>query len=364
MSEKKILVLTALVAVLVMNLAVVATMAVKPDETNPIDAIWAAIEGLQEQITNIQLIPGPQGPVGPIGPQGEIGPMGPQGPQGETGPQGPVGPQGEIGPIGPIGPQGPQGETGSTGPAGPQGETGPVGPQGPIGPQGETGLQGPAGPQGIQGDTGPQGPPGPQGLQGLQGIQGETGATGATGPIGPTGPQGAVGPQGPVGPAGADGAVTAEEETIINDRLSSLEAGTTKTGIVCITPELKGFFDYYILNTATMDHYYFYVDIPQGARVTKLSLVSEDRRYGSDIWVVLYKRIFGADGSISTSSILTVTAIPVPAESSFSRSETLALPSTYIDLSNGYYFLDLQMPTNAGGTAKFYAAYIEYEIII
>ena len=91
MSKKKIIFSTALVAVLLMNLAVVATMAVKPDEPNPLEAIWAAIQDLQYQITNIQLIPGPQGPAGPTGPQGETGPMGPQGPQGETGPQGPQG---------------------------------------------------------------------------------------------------------------------------------------------------------------------------------------------------------------------------------------------------------------------------------
>ncbi|MFC1687081.1 collagen-like protein [Patescibacteria group bacterium] len=43
---------------------------------NPFTALWQALANLQEQIDNIQLIPGPEGP---------------QGPQGETGPQGPAG---------------------------------------------------------------------------------------------------------------------------------------------------------------------------------------------------------------------------------------------------------------------------------
>ncbi|MGD8114052.1 MAG: hypothetical protein ACQEWA_04140, partial [Sphaerochaetaceae bacterium] len=59
-----------------------------------------SINGLEESITNIQLIEGPQGP------QGEQGIQGEQGPQGETGPQGPQGIQGE---------QGPQGEQGEPG---------------------------------------------------------------------------------------------------------------------------------------------------------------------------------------------------------------------------------------------------------
>ncbi len=36
-------------------------------------AVWAAIAGLQKQINEIQLIPGPQGEVGPVGPQGLAG---------------------------------------------------------------------------------------------------------------------------------------------------------------------------------------------------------------------------------------------------------------------------------------------------
>lgn len=97
---------------------------------NPFDALWAAIANIQEQIDNIELIPGPEGPQGP---QGEPGPQGEQGLQGEQGIQGETGAQGEQG----I--QGEQGEQGETGLQGPQGEPG------PIGPQGEQGVQGPQG---------------------------------------------------------------------------------------------------------------------------------------------------------------------------------------------------------------------------
>jgi len=69
----------------------------------PFQALWDAIADLQEQIDNIQLIPGPEGPPGPPGPQGPQGEVGPAGPQGEQGPQGEPGPQGEQGPPGPPG---------------------------------------------------------------------------------------------------------------------------------------------------------------------------------------------------------------------------------------------------------------------
>ena len=38
---------------------------------NPLDVVWAAIADLQQQINNIQLIPGPTGPQGPSGPSGK-----------------------------------------------------------------------------------------------------------------------------------------------------------------------------------------------------------------------------------------------------------------------------------------------------
>ena len=198
-----------------------------------------------EQIAQIELLPGPQGPQGEPGPQGpkgdkgDKGDTGEQGLQGEPGPQGLPGATGEQGPVGPAGPQGEQGiqgiqgekgdkgDTGSQGPQGEQGprglqgEPGPAGPSGPQGPQGEPGIQGPQGPAGAQGPSGNNGitphidsttgnwfigpddtgvhAQGPQGEQGIQGIQGETGATG------PQGPQGIQGEQGPAGQNGTNG---------------------------------------------------------------------------------------------------------------------------------------------------------------
>ncbi len=52
---------------------------------DPFKAIWDAISNLQNQVKNIQLIPGPQGPMGPRGPQGNPGPQGLQGIQGPAG---------------------------------------------------------------------------------------------------------------------------------------------------------------------------------------------------------------------------------------------------------------------------------------
>lgn len=95
---------------------------------NPFAPIWDAIQGLQAQIDNLALIPGPQGEQGQVGPPGDPGPMGLQGPQGQ---QGVPGPQGIPGPLG-I-----QGLTGNTGPQGPQGLQGIQGPAGPSG----TGLE-------------------------------------------------------------------------------------------------------------------------------------------------------------------------------------------------------------------------------
>ena len=51
----------------------------KSDEAAPFQLLWDAISYLQEQIDNIQLIPGPVGPEGPQGAQGEVGPQGPAG---------------------------------------------------------------------------------------------------------------------------------------------------------------------------------------------------------------------------------------------------------------------------------------------
>lgn len=73
---------------------------------NPFTPLWDAIQGLQDQIDTLALIPGPQGETGPQGEpglQGEPGPMGLQGLTGNTGAQGPQGLQGIQGLPGPSG---------------------------------------------------------------------------------------------------------------------------------------------------------------------------------------------------------------------------------------------------------------------
>ena len=83
--------------------------------TNCANIHQAQIADLQNQINNVQLIPGPPGPQGPVGPVGPEGPQGALGSQGEQGPPGPAGPQGPNGAQGPVGPEGPQGPPGSAG---------------------------------------------------------------------------------------------------------------------------------------------------------------------------------------------------------------------------------------------------------
>ena len=96
-------------------------------------------QDLQDQINNIQLIPGPAGPAGPAGPKGDTGLKGDTGPQGAAGDPGA---DGAAGSTGPKGDTGPQGDTGATGDTGPQGATGPAGPTGPEGPPGNDGPEG------------------------------------------------------------------------------------------------------------------------------------------------------------------------------------------------------------------------------
>jgi len=175
------------------------------------------ISDLQEQIDNIEQIPGDTGPTGPtgqgatgpIGPQGVTGPIGPTG-QGTTGPQGATGLIGQTGPVGPTGsgatgPQGVTGPTGHTGHTGPTGKGDP-GDTGPTGIIGSTGYTGPTG-KGDPGDTGPQGVTGPTGNTGPIGIgdTGPTGIKGETGMIGNTGPTGPIGIQGDTGMTGSIG---------------------------------------------------------------------------------------------------------------------------------------------------------------
>jgi hypothetical protein len=93
---------------LVIALLFSVNMVLAKDEPNgtPFSVIWKAINNLQQQIANIQLLPGPQGP------------------QGEQGIQGPQGIQGEPGSKGDTGEQGPAGETGLQGEPGPAGVPG------------------------------------------------------------------------------------------------------------------------------------------------------------------------------------------------------------------------------------------------
>lgn len=90
------IVLWSLILTLVLGVNVVLA---KGNPNDPLKPIWDAISALQQQaadlqqqITNIQLIPGPPGP---------------QGIKGEPGQDGLPGEQGLIGPEGPMGPEGP-----------------------------------------------------------------------------------------------------------------------------------------------------------------------------------------------------------------------------------------------------------------
>jgi len=78
---------------------------IKSTQSNgqPFNEIWNAIYDLQNQVNNIQLIPGPVGPQGEVGPKGDTGDRGEQGHRGEVGPQGESGQKGDTGDIGPQG---------------------------------------------------------------------------------------------------------------------------------------------------------------------------------------------------------------------------------------------------------------------
>lgn len=158
----KRLALVALTVILAFTLTAGTVLAKEPasgeaqNNGTPFQQVWDALKALQqqifsmiadlqEQIDNIQLIPGPAGP---------------EGPQGVPGPLGPKGDDGETGPVGPEGPQGIQGEPGVQGPVGPKGDTGATGPQGLKGDKGDRGDTGATGPTGAQGPAGPQGQPG------------------------------------------------------------------------------------------------------------------------------------------------------------------------------------------------------------
>jgi hypothetical protein len=166
--------LAACIAVAVIALVVVPVAAiVEPPSPlpngKPYEIIWNLLRDLQNQITHIQLLPGPEGPAG------------------EQGIQGVQGPPGERGPIGPAGEPGAKGDKGDKGDTGSAGEQGLPGEPGPIGPAGEPGAKGDTGDKGDTGSPGEQGPPGEQG------VQGEPGPTGPAGKPGPKGDKGDLG---------------------------------------------------------------------------------------------------------------------------------------------------------------------------
>lgn len=208
---------------LICGLVVPALSAPKDSKNDPIkdvlvyvqqqiDGIQTTIADLQDQITNIELMPGPQGEEGPstydvavtngfIGSEADwlvslIGPEGPIGPQGLQGEMGPEGPKGDTGDTGLPGEQGPQGE---------QGETGPEGPMGLMGLQGEQGMLGLSAFDiaVLNGFAGTE----VNWLASIVGPQGPKGDTGGQGPKGDTGPQGEVGPAGPQGPIEPAGSI-------------------------------------------------------------------------------------------------------------------------------------------------------------
>jgi len=107
MKKKHIFLAMAMLALLLVATPTLARVQ-KPKDwlRQPFEKIWTALTDLQNQINNIQLIPGPEGLVGPTGPQGPQGLQGLEGQQGLQGPEGPQGPQGLQGPEGPVGPAG------------------------------------------------------------------------------------------------------------------------------------------------------------------------------------------------------------------------------------------------------------------
>jgi len=79
MNMKKYIVLSVLALVLVSGTALA-----KSENGVPFADVWSAITNLQNQITNIQLLPGPQGEQGLQGIQGEQGEKGDKGDSGDS----------------------------------------------------------------------------------------------------------------------------------------------------------------------------------------------------------------------------------------------------------------------------------------
>ena len=94
----KLLVFISAVALLFV-FAKTSASTVNAEGGNPFDALWEAVQNLQEQIDNIEILPGPEGPQGEPGPSGPPGPTGEPGPQGIQGIQGPTGAPGAGGDL-------------------------------------------------------------------------------------------------------------------------------------------------------------------------------------------------------------------------------------------------------------------------
>jgi len=122
--NRKIIALTTIV--LVATFLTGTVVGVRAPEDNPLDELWDAIFGIQDDVEDLQAQIDLQAQVdeleadvialqaqigflsdpwieGRPGPQGEQGLQGEQGPTGSQGPQGEPGPQGEQGPEGPMG---------------------------------------------------------------------------------------------------------------------------------------------------------------------------------------------------------------------------------------------------------------------
>jgi hypothetical protein len=80
MNKKLLTIAIALVIFVIVASPVSAIPTKSPLPTaNPWNIVWGLFQDLQKQITNIQLMPGPQGPAGATGATGAQGPVGTDG---------------------------------------------------------------------------------------------------------------------------------------------------------------------------------------------------------------------------------------------------------------------------------------------
>lgn len=195
------------------------------------------------------------------------------GAQGGTGPQGIQGIQGEKGDTGDPGPKGDKGDTGDTGPQGPQGvkgDKGDKGDTGATGPKGDKGDTGDAGPQGVQGEKGETGA---TGAQGIQGPKGDTGAAGVDG-YSPTATVTKTGNRSTISITDKNGTTTAEVDTGISGRVSSLTNTDLETGSIIeaigipeYVSDVTGYSSYGITDTG----WYIFARICAGDDATKVT---------------------------------------------------------------------------------------------